>query len=176
MGGTGTALPVPVHVNVSETELCLPHFVDSVLVDLDEAGFEPDALVLEIRERHLTDRGCRGAVTDLAQAGVEVLVENAGQGGVSLAELASLSVGGLKLGLTLVGRIRPDDPLGVEVARSLVLLAHGLGWRSLAVGVETEHQRSVLFGFGLDALQGREVAMPLDLDDLLGWLEQRSIA
>jgi diguanylate cyclase (GGDEF)-like protein len=176
MGGTGTALPVPVHVNVSETELCLPHFVDSVLLDLEEAGFEPDALVLEIRERHLTDRGCRGAVTDLAQAGVEVLVENAGQGGVSLAELASLSVGGLKLGLTLVGRIRPDDPLGVEVARSLVLLAHGLGWRSLAVGVETEHQRSVLFGFGLDALQGLEVAMPLDLDGLLGWLEQRSIA
>jgi diguanylate cyclase (GGDEF)-like protein len=161
---------VPVHVNVAAAELDQPHVVDRVLADLDAMGADPDDLVLEVRERHLADAERRRAVAALGAAGVEVLVENAGQGGVSLAELAALSVGGLKLGPSLVAGIRDDDPLGVEVARSLVLLAHGLGWRSLAVGVEREHQRAVLFGFGVDAVQGRAVTMPLALDALADWL------
>ena len=140
----------------------LPHFTEAVLADLDEAGVEPDAIVLEVRERHLADPACARWSTRCARRGIEVLVENAGQGGVSLPDLAGLSVGGLKLGQSLVARIREDDPLGVEVARSLVLLAHGLGWRSLAVGVETDHQRAVLFGFGVDAVQGKVATMPLD--------------
>jgi diguanylate cyclase (GGDEF)-like protein len=165
--------PVPVHVNVSGTELCLPQFAESVAADLEEAGADPDGLVLEVRERLLADGACRASVAALSRAGIEVLVENAGGGGVSLAELASFSVGGLKLGISLVSRIREDDPRGVEVARSLVLLAHGLGWRSLAVGVATEHQRSVLFGFGLDALQGEVVAMPMAFEELTTWIDRR---
>jgi diguanylate cyclase (GGDEF)-like protein len=164
---------VPVHVNVSASELCLPEFAESVAADLDHAGADPDGLVLEVRERILADPACRASVAALSRTGVEVLVENAGSGGVSLAELASFSVGGLKLGISLVSRIREDDPRGVEVARSLVLLAHGLGWRSLAVGVATEHQRSVLFGFGLDALQGEVVAMPMAFEELTSWIDRR---
>ena len=167
------SLPVPVHLNVAEAELGLPHFTEAVLGDLEEAGLDPDAVVLEIRERHLADPAMRAVVTKLARAGIEVLVENAGHGGVSLAELAGLDVRGIKLGQSLVARIREDDPLGVEVARALVLLAHGLGWRSLAVGVETDHQRSVLFGFGVDAVQGKVATMPLDTSELVEWLERR---
>ena len=173
LGHLGTGAPVPVHLNVADAELALPHFTETVLSDLDEAGLDPDAIVLEVRERHLADPALRDVVTNLAKAGIEVLVENAGQGGISLQELAGLSVQGLKLGQSLVARIREDDPLGVEVARSLVLLAHGLGWRSLAVGVETDHQRAVLFGFGVDAVQGKVAAMPMAREDLLAWLDLR---
>ena len=174
IGRLRAPVPVPVHLNVSDAELALPHFVETVLSDLDEAGMDADAVVLEVRERHLSDPANREVVANLARAGIEVLVENAGQGGVSLADLAGLSVRGLKLGQSLVARIREDDPFGVEVARSLVLLAHGLGWRSLAVGVETEHQRAVLFGFGVDAVQGRVATMGLPRDELLEWLSSRT--
>lgn len=162
--------PVPVHLNVSDAELALPHLTESVLADLDDAGFGTDAVVLEVRERHLADPTLRDAVASLSDAGLAVLVENAGQGGLSLPDLAGLPVSGLKLGPALVGRIDEDDPRGLEVARSLVILAHGLGWRSLAVGVETDHQRAVLFGFGIDAVQGAVATMPLARDDLLAWL------
>jgi EAL domain-containing protein (putative c-di-GMP-specific phosphodiesterase class I) len=161
---------VPLHLNVADAELGLPNFPEAVLTDLDEAGVDPEAIVLEVRERHLADPALREVVTRLSQAGIAVLVENAGQGGLSLPDLAGMSVQGLKLGQSLVARIREDDPLAVEVARSLVLLAHGLGWRSLAVGVETDHQRSVLFGFGVDAVQGKVAAMPMDHGALLDWL------
>lgn len=166
--------PVPVHLNVDDAELATPYFVETVRSDLDDAGLDADAIVVEVRERHLADPARREVVAALSGAGIEVLVENAGQGGVSLAELAGLSVRGLKLGHALVARIREDDPLGVEVARSLVLLAHGLGWRSLGVAVETEHQRSVLFGFGVDAVQGKVATLPLELDGLVGWLDSRA--
>jgi diguanylate cyclase (GGDEF)-like protein len=170
----GARSPVPVHLNLAGEELTSPDLVDSLLDELDAFGLDPDAVVLEVRERQLADRDRAEAVGRLTRAGFDVLVENAGQGGVSLADLASLSVAGLKLGWSLVSRIREDDPLGIEVARSLVLLAHGLGWRSLAVGVETDHQRAVLFGFGLDAVQGRIAAMPLTTDELVSWLTART--
>jgi EAL domain-containing protein (putative c-di-GMP-specific phosphodiesterase class I) len=54
------------------------------------------------------------------------------------------------------------------------MLSHGLGWRSLAVGVETDHQRAVLFGFGIDAVQGKVATMPLPRDELLDWLDGRT--
>ncbi|HWJ60994.1 MAG TPA: diguanylate cyclase [Acidimicrobiales bacterium] len=164
---------VPVHLNVADAELALPHLVDSVLADLDEADVALEDVVLEVRERHLADAALRAVVSDLAAAGLPVLVENVGQGGLSLADLAELPVSGLKLGPALVARIREDDPAGVEVARSLVILAHGLGWRSLAVGVETDHQRAVLFGFGIDAVQGQVATMPLGRDELVDWLDRR---
>jgi EAL domain-containing protein (putative c-di-GMP-specific phosphodiesterase class I) len=170
LGRLGDGVEIPVHVNVSDAELGSPHFVESVLADLEDAGVEPDALVLEVRERYLADEELRDVVRDLRAAGPDVLVENAGQGGLPLAELAALDVGGLKLGVGLVSQIREAEPAGIEVARSLVLLAHGLGWRSLAVGVETDHQRAVLFGFGVDAVQGRAVAMPMTDDELAAWL------
>ncbi|MCB0963381.1 MAG: EAL domain-containing protein, partial [Acidimicrobiales bacterium] len=168
--GTST---VPVHVNLSPRELALPSFTESVLSDLDEVGVDPDALVLEVRERYLADPLLRDVVGSLTRVGFEVLVENAGQGGVSLAELAGLSVGGLKLGRALVSQIHEQDPMSIEVARSLVLLAHGLGWRSLAIGVETDHQQAVLFGFGLDAVQGDVITMPLGAERLAAWLSSR---
>jgi len=170
----GGAIPVPVHLNLAGDELVAPGFVERLGTELEEAGLDPDALVLEVRERLLADPERAAAVAALSAAGFDVLVENAGQGGVSLAELAGLSVAGLKLGRSLIARIREDDPLGVEVARSLVLLAHGLGWRSLAVGVERDHQRAVLFGFGVDAVQGRVAAMPMSCDELVDWLSERA--
>lgn len=170
----GAAIPVPVHLNLSGDELLVADLEGILLDELDEVGLDPDAVVLEVRERHLGDPQRAAAIATLSRSGFDVLVENAGQGGVSLADLAGLSVSGLKLGRSLIARIREDDPLGVEVARSLVLLAHGLGWRSTAIGVETDHQRAVLFGFGVDAVQGRVASMPMTVDELVDWLSARA--
>ena len=174
MGACDGGSSVPLHLNVDRSELATPGLVAVMLEDLDGAGLGPEAIVVEVREHDLVDPDARGVVAAMTAAGIEVLVEGAGQGGLALTDLAGLSVRGLKLGRPLVSQVREDDPLGVEVARSLVLLAHGLGWRSLAVGVETDHHRAVLFGFGVDAVQGRSVSMPLTCDDLVGWLSAPS--
>jgi diguanylate cyclase (GGDEF)-like protein len=171
----GLDVAVPVHVNVSGIELVADGLVAAVVEDLNRAGVSPDALVLEVREVDLASADAHAVVADLAAAGVTVLVDGAGEGGLGLSVLADLAIGGLKVGPGSVGRIHEGDPLGVEVVRSLVLLAHGLGLASYAVGVESEHQRAVLFGFGVRSVQGRAVAMPVSAAGLRVWLAGRSV-
>lgn len=162
----------PVHVNVSEHELLEVGYVDALVTDLGRLGVGPDDLVLEVPEADLGQAEARGVLAELHRLAIPVVVDAVGQGGLPLAQLASLPVRGLKIGPDLVGRIE-DGGAALEVVRSLVLLAHGLGWQSLAAGVETDQQRAVLFGFGVDAVQGRAVAMPSDADHLRLWLDAR---
>ncbi len=159
----------PVHVNVAGDELVGPSFLDDLVLDLREASAGPGDLVVEVREADLLGPEARSVLAELAGLAVPVVVDAVGQGGLALADLATLPVQAIKLGPDLVARLDVDGA-GVEVARSLVLLAHGLAWHSLAVGVETDHQRSVLFGFGVDAVQGRAVAMPAEGADFQAWL------
>lgn len=168
-------LDAPVHVNVAGLELESPGFTAALASDLDRAGVGHDAMVLEVAERDLSSETARAVMADLARTGFSVMVDGAGEGGLPLTDLADLPVQGIKIGPALVARINDQDPHGVEVVRSLVLLAHGLGWQSMAVGVETEQQRAVLFGFGVRCLQGRAVAMPVSAEGLTAWLAGRSL-
>jgi EAL domain-containing protein (putative c-di-GMP-specific phosphodiesterase class I) len=159
----------PVHVNVAGVELVSPGFVDSVVDGLREAGAEVEDIVLEVREADLRDHATRAVLGALDRLSIPVVIDGVGEGGLPLSDLAMLPVRGIKLPPSLVGRLDADGA-GVEVARSLVMLAHGLGWRSLAVGVETDQQRAVLFGFGVHAVQGRAVTMPVSAEGFSSWL------
>jgi diguanylate cyclase (GGDEF)-like protein len=163
----------PVHVNVAGAELVAPGFVESVVSELREAGAEVEDLVIEVREADLRDHATRTALAALDRLSIPVVVDGVGEGGLPLSELATLPVRGIKLAPALVGRLDADGA-EVEVARSLVMLAHGLGWRSLAVGVETDHQRAVLFGFGVHAVQGRAVTMPVSAEGFSTWLHAQA--
>ncbi len=163
----------PAHVNVAGAELVAPGFVESVLADLRDGASGPHELILEVREADLRLPEARAVLVELHALAVPVMVDGVGLGGLSLADLAGLPVFGIKMTPPLVAGL-DDDPVAVEVARALVLLSHGLGWHSMAVGVETERQRSVLFGFGIDAVQGRAVTMPLSAEDFGSWLMARS--
>ena len=59
------------------------------------------------------------------------------------------------------------------VVDAVVRLAHALGLRVVAEGVETEGQRDVLLGLGCDELQGFFFARPMAADALLGWAQGR---
>lgn len=170
VNGTAAAIRVPLHVDVAGVELTSDAFVETVLAELRSVEMDVDALVMEVLERDLGEPAARTAVDELSEAGVAVVVEDAGLGGLPLPALAQLAVRGIKLSRSLVERVSDDDPMGVEVVRSLVLLAHGLGWRSIGVGVDTDHQRAVLFGFGVHALQGGAVSPPVNSDGLAAWL------
>ncbi|MGI8754396.1 MAG: diguanylate cyclase domain-containing protein [Acidimicrobiales bacterium] len=169
----GVNASVPVHVSLSGAELLDPELIDALQEDLVQAGVERDVLVLEVAERDLDVLATRSAVTRLTRADFVVLVAGAGSGGLALADLADLAdlgIVGIKVGPSLVERLEDAGVTGLEVVRSLVLLAHGLGWRSLAVGVDTDHQRATLLGFGVDAVQGRAVARPVSVDGFRSWL------
>lgn len=168
-----TQRTVPLHINLSRSDLLEPDLGGELSRVLAERNLDMAALVLEVKEDHLTHSDEARGVQTLSRCGFSVLVEGAGQGGLPIDVLARSQIAGIKLGTSLVGRIKEGDVLGVEAARALVLMGHGIGWRTIAMGVETAHQRSVLFGFGVDAIQGRNCAMPMSSKELGGWLSAR---
>lgn len=167
----GTRRPPPVHLNVSAAELVTPGFLGDLVDDLRHFDATADDLVIEIREKDLHRPDVAAMLDDLRQLEVPVIVDGVGRDGLSLLDLAGLPVRGIKVGNAVVRRLE-QDPVALEVVRAWVLLAHGLGWQSLAVGVETDGQRAVLFGFGIDAVQGSNVTMPMAQDDFHSWLTE----
>ena len=172
----GSTSPVPpVHINIGRAELHSPGFADEVEADIASAGASAGDLILEVHEADLAGGDPSAVLEELRARGTQVFIDCAGEGGLSLVAMVDLPLSGLKVGPGLVSRLDPPagghEGVGIEIVRSLVLLAHGLGWRSLAVGVETDRQRSVLFGFGVDAVQGRAVAMPVPSEAFGSWLD-----
>lgn len=89
----------------------------------------------------------------LTAMGIELWLDDFGTGHSSLDWLSRLPIHGLKIAGTFVGRIVAEKRCQVIVAR-VVEMAHDLGLRVAAEGVETEEQRDVLVAKGCDLFQG----------------------
>jgi EAL domain-containing protein (putative c-di-GMP-specific phosphodiesterase class I) len=79
----------------------------------------------------------------------------------------------LKIDRTFIGDLFTERSATV-VIRSVVKLAHGLGLRVIAIGVESERAANHLAGIGCDEIQGYFVGHPMPADQLPAWLETHS--
>jgi EAL domain-containing protein (putative c-di-GMP-specific phosphodiesterase class I) len=93
------------------------------------------------------------AVHALAARGVAVSIDDFGTGWSSLSQLRSLPVAEVKIDRTFVARLGPDKQ-DRAVVQSVVDLAHGLGCRVTAEGVETQETADWLLASGCDQAQG----------------------
>lgn len=129
------------------------------------------ALILEITEDGLMSDSARArAVLDeLHLLGVGLSIDDYGTGYSSLAYLQDLPVDELKLDRTFVRRLSSDSR-SAAIVRSTVELAHSLGLRLVAEGVEDEATLAILRGFGCDVVQGYHVSRPLPAAQVADWL------
>jgi diguanylate cyclase (GGDEF)-like protein len=159
-------LSVPrVSVNVSAIQLRQRDFVDTVLAAINgEANDEP-LLDLEITESVLVDdidESTRKLQT-LRRAGVQVSVDDFGTGYCSLGYLARLPVDTLKIDRSFVVRIA-DAGTPRNIVAMIVSLAHTLGLKVIAEGVEDDAQVRFLRELGCDQIQGFYVSQPVPPD------------
>lgn len=155
--------PVAVSVNVSSTNLINPEFPNLVDAALTRHQVPAETLVLEITETTaITDfNRCKQTIADLKDRGVTVSVDDFGAGFTSLAYLSSLAVSELKLDRSFVsGLSHSTDPRNVALVRSTISLAHALGLRVVAEGVEDEASLDLLVGFECDLAQGYLISEP----------------
>ncbi|MGE5639026.1 MAG: EAL domain-containing protein [Clostridia bacterium] len=149
-------------VNVSALQLKQSDFVDSVLDAISPFGKEESLLDLEITESvlvHDIDESTR-KLQILRRAGVEVSVDDFGTGYSSLNYLARLPVDTLKIDRSFVMRMR-DAGYPRNIVAMIVSLAHTLGLKVIAEGVEEDEQMRMLRELGCDQIQGFLVSRPL---------------
>ncbi len=142
-------------VNLSAHELQQEDFVVHVEKALAASGLPPDSLHLEIPEGYAMQDLARTIETlrGLRSVGVHLAIDGFGAGFTSLAHLCQLPVDTLKIDLSFV-RGATTDADDASVVTAVIAVAHSLGLRVIAQGVETEAQVALLRSLGCDEVQG----------------------
>ena len=157
-----------VAVNVSVRQLTADGFADSVLADLVELGIKPGQLCLEITETQVMQAPelSLGALKQLSAAGVSIAIDDFGIGYSSLAYVRDLPAAELKIDQRFVAGL-PGNRKDRAVVRAVVELAHSLGMRTVAEGVETPEQLAMLRELGADLVQGFLLGRPQPPETLM---------
>jgi diguanylate cyclase (GGDEF)-like protein len=159
-------------VNLSARNLLdleLPNVISALL---DDNGVEAKYLTLEITESAVMSNPNEGLsiLTRLDRMGITLAIDDFGTGYSSLAYLKQLPVDEIKIDKSFVMEMEENDNDAV-IVRSTIELAHNLGLKVTAEGVETEEAWNTLSILSCDHSQGYYMSMPLAADNLIEWLE-----
>ena len=159
--------PVSVAVNISASQLLHPNFVGEVERALNEAGLDPGRLILEITESVLVKDAERhtGMLRRLKALGVRLAIDDFGTGYSSLSYLRRLPASLLKLDGSFVGGIGKGSGQDEVLLEGVIGIAHGLGLKVVAEGVETAEQAAWLRGLRCDLAQGYHFSGPLPAEE-----------
>jgi diguanylate cyclase (GGDEF)-like protein/PAS domain S-box-containing protein len=151
-----------VSVNLSAKQLSEPNLVGQIQATLDQTGFPPHRLKIEITETMIVENHQAAVLilTQLQALGVQIQVDDFGTGYSSLSVLHSLPLDTLKIDISFI-RLLETDPDNAEIVKVIIKLAHNLGMEAIAEGVETQSQRRQLKSLGCDFAQGYLLAKPL---------------
>jgi diguanylate cyclase (GGDEF)-like protein/PAS domain S-box-containing protein len=149
------AVNVKMAVNVSAAQFSRPDFVETVAQALAESGLTPSLLELELTESMVMrdlDESAR-QMDRLRALGVSISIDDFGTGYSSLGYLWRLPIDTLKIDRSFLEDIDRDANT-IPLVQAIVTLAHGLGLRVVAEGIETQSQMEVLRNAGCEIFQG----------------------
>jgi EAL domain-containing protein (putative c-di-GMP-specific phosphodiesterase class I) len=165
------ATPVPVAINLSARQFTARELGDTIQRVLSKHGISPGLLELELTESSLmtnTDDAVQ-TLRDLKALGVHLSIDDFGTGYSSLAYLQRFPIDALKIDRSFVSDITSDLD-DATIIRAVIGMAHNLGLRVVAEGVENEAQLSFLVANGCDEMQGFYYSPPLAGDESLALL------
>jgi EAL domain-containing protein (putative c-di-GMP-specific phosphodiesterase class I) len=163
--------PLSIAVNLSARQFHkgnLPQIVKEVL---DNTGFAPHRLELELTESMvMADATGAGQTMEiLKQLGVRLSLDDFGTGYSSLNYLRRFPVDSLKIDRSFICDVA-TDPSGASLVASVIDIAHSLNMAAIAEGVETREQLAFLVGCNCDMLQGYLFSKPLPVDEFTSLL------
>jgi len=164
-------------LNVSVRSLLDRRFPEEVEKLLTRHGVDGHALTLELTESSLMvdPELAKQTMRQLAELGVSVAIDDFGTGYSSLAYLTDLPIGELKIDKSFV-RAMGTDTRNAIVVRSTIELAHNLGLRTVAEGIEDAYTFERLRALGCELAQGFHMSKPLPAAALLNWWDHNLAA
>jgi diguanylate cyclase (GGDEF)-like protein len=167
--------PCTIAVNVSTRSLHHSAFAGQIREMLMRYDAPPSLLSLEITESLIMSdpEGSARCLRELHDMGIRIVIDDFGTGYSSLNYLRRLPVDELKIDRSSVLALAEgeDDTL----VRCLIDLAHNLGLRVVAEGVETAEVCQQLTELGCDAAQGYYFSRPAPADEIANWINRRRV-
>jgi diguanylate cyclase (GGDEF)-like protein len=157
-------------VNLSARNVVDPQLPNDVSGLLAKWDVPPDRLELEITESALMGEPLRAmdVLDQLSKMGIAISLDDFGTGYSSLASLKRLPVNEIKIDRSFVMNMAAAESDAV-IVRSTIDLAHNLGLRVVAEGVETEEICNLLTGLDCDVAQGFYLSRPVPAADIPWW-------
>ncbi|WP_295850351.1 EAL domain-containing protein [uncultured Xylophilus sp.] len=168
-------LDLSVAVNVSVQQLRGHGLAERIAEMLARHGVQASQLLCEITESVAMEdiRTTQTTMAELERIGVFLAIDDFGTGYSSLSYLRQLPAQQLKIDRSFVLDLEKSEDARAVVA-AVIRLAHALGLRVVAEGVETVCQRDILLGLGCDELQGYFYARPMQAPALLAWWQNQA--
>ena len=144
---------------------------------LDHMGIPGDSIVVEITEGLLLDTSANVAQTLLAlrAAGIGVSLDDFGTGYSSLSYLQKFDIDFVKIDQSFVRNLTPDST-DLALCKAIVVMAHALGIKVVAEGVETAQQRDLLASVDCDYVQGFLYAQPMEASAFEAFVASYAVA
>lgn len=170
--------PGVVAVNVAADQIRDPRFPAWITAQLTRYGISPARLSIELTENIFVDRYADIILENLkavSEAGLSVALDDFGTGWATLTHLRRFPLDVIKIDRSFVMKLElnPDD---LAICRAIVGLAHNLGMRVTAEGIETPYQLEMLKELGCDYGQGYFFSRPQPAQEITRWLMARSQA
>jgi diguanylate cyclase (GGDEF)-like protein len=165
--GKGLLPDLGIAVNVSVRQLMAAEYVSSVASVLRDTGIDPGHVTLELTESVLVhdEERALSVLRALKRLGVMIAVDDFGTGHSSLSRLKQFPVDTVKIDRAFVTDLERNLASRLIVG-AVVGLAHGLGMKVVAEGIETAGQRHEVSELGCDFSQGFYFARPQPADSI----------
>ena len=162
-------------INLSPVSLDDPGFALELEKALQQGDAKPENVLIEVSESALTHNP--GAflenIARLRMRGFGISIDDFCTGSSSMAQLTRCPVNELKIDRSFIAKMYPGNREWLLI-ESTVVLAHRLGLRAVAEGVQTEQQLQALTRFGCDVAQGFLIARAMPFLELMSWIERAS--
>jgi len=147
--------PVTVAVNVSARQFHYGNLSKAISDLLDQSGLRPECLELELTESAILSDVPRSKLMlqELSELGVRLAIDDFGTGYSSFTQLRWVPLDALKIDQSFVKDL-PGDEDASAITLAIIAMAHSLGIRVVAEGVETDQQLVFLRDHGCDEVQG----------------------
>jgi len=157
-----------ISVNISPRQLRDSEIFERVRQRLAAADIPPDSLVLEIAESALQDitRAEETVLQKIASFGIALSIDNYSAGYTSLQHLRRMQITSLKIDKVFI-RNMASDPTDTTLADAILTMAHSLGIRTIADGIETADQWQLMRDKNCDFAQGYLFSKPLTKEEFL---------
>lgn len=165
--------PVPVSVNASRRDFLVSDNLLKLTSPIEENKIDKKYLHLEITESgDINDKFLIEKIGKIRNAGIGIELDDFGAGQSALGTLCDIPLDVLKIDISFIRSLDKQK----EVVRTIISLAHALGLKTVAEGVETKEQIEALKAMGCDCFQGYYYSKPLPEQQFREYLKKELIS